>query len=194
MSWEIRRKGKMMAELFFDIMKTASKDADFKAVEEKDIEKFNPFHDALGRFSTGPNAVSFTYKPGASKAHNRAIAREVVRTGKLGSGVRMVGTRVDDAAEGTDVYENHRKNAKKIGDAQRQYTRTHHLSQAGEPVESARERKNRLKRVRRQNKKTGTTATTRQAGRKYDDSWKRNNQVYDILRGGNSRPKKKRTK
>lgn len=44
------------------------------------IEKFNPYHDSRGRF-TGPGAaVSFTYKPGASRAHDMAIAREKERT------------------------------------------------------------------------------------------------------------------
>ena len=40
------------------------------------VEKFNPYHDAKGRFSSGGNATNFTYKPGASKAHDLAIERE----------------------------------------------------------------------------------------------------------------------
>ena len=40
------------------------------------IEKFNPYHDRLGRFSTSGSAASFTYAPGKSKAHDRAIERE----------------------------------------------------------------------------------------------------------------------
>ena len=45
-----------------------------------DIIKFNPYHGPDGRF-TGPGAAtSFTYRPGASVAHDRAIAREKERT------------------------------------------------------------------------------------------------------------------
>lgn len=40
------------------------------------IAKFNPYHDARGRFTTAGTAASFTYRPGASAAHDRAIARE----------------------------------------------------------------------------------------------------------------------
>lgn len=40
------------------------------------IEKFNPYHDARGRFTTSGTAASFTYRPGASVAHDRAIERE----------------------------------------------------------------------------------------------------------------------
>lgn len=39
------------------------------------IQKFNPHHDAKGRFSSADGAVSFTYAPGKSKAHDNAIAR-----------------------------------------------------------------------------------------------------------------------
>lgn len=41
-----------------------------------EIEKFNPYHDRLGRFTTSGAAASFTYSPGKSKAHDMAIARE----------------------------------------------------------------------------------------------------------------------
>lgn len=44
-----------------------------------DILKFNPYHDRLGRFTTAGTAASFTYKPGSSVAHDRAIAREKER-------------------------------------------------------------------------------------------------------------------
>ena len=42
------------------------------------VEKFNPYHDAKGRFTSGSggNYASFTYAPGKSKAHDNAIARE----------------------------------------------------------------------------------------------------------------------
>ena len=41
-----------------------------------DILKFNPYHDSKGRFTSGGSATSFTYKPGASTAHSKAIERE----------------------------------------------------------------------------------------------------------------------
>lgn len=43
-----------------------------------EILKFNPYHDKLGRFTSGSggNYASFTYSPGKSKAHDNAIARE----------------------------------------------------------------------------------------------------------------------
>lgn len=44
-----------------------------------EVEKFNPYHDARGRFTTSGSATSFTYKPGKSKAHDNAIAREKKR-------------------------------------------------------------------------------------------------------------------
>lgn len=45
------------------------------------ILKFNPYHDSLGRFSSGGSAASFTYKPGASTAHSKAIEREKEKAG-----------------------------------------------------------------------------------------------------------------
>ena len=44
-----------------------------------EILKFNPYHDSLGRFATSGGATSFTYRPGASVAHDRAIEREKQR-------------------------------------------------------------------------------------------------------------------
>ena len=41
-----------------------------------EIKKFNPYHDSRGRFSTADSAASFTYRPGGSKAHDKAIGRE----------------------------------------------------------------------------------------------------------------------
>jgi len=37
--------------------------------------KFNPYHDRFGRFTSASSAASFTYSPGKSKAHDKAIAR-----------------------------------------------------------------------------------------------------------------------
>lgn len=51
----------------------------------EDVEKFNPYHDRLGRFSTGDGAASFTWRPGASAAHDNAIAREKERMASVGS-------------------------------------------------------------------------------------------------------------
>ena len=42
----------------------------------EEVEKFNPYHGSDGRFTSAGGAASFTYKPGASKAHDNAIARE----------------------------------------------------------------------------------------------------------------------
>lgn len=38
--------------------------------------KFNPYHDGRGRFASANGAMSFTYAPGKSKAHDNAIERE----------------------------------------------------------------------------------------------------------------------
>lgn len=46
----------------------------------EEIMKFNPYHDARGRFSTSGAYTSFTYSPGKSKAHDLAIQREQDRT------------------------------------------------------------------------------------------------------------------
>ena len=40
------------------------------------INKFNPYHGKDGRFTSSRSAASFTYKPGASTAHSKAIERE----------------------------------------------------------------------------------------------------------------------
>ena len=67
-----------MAFLFFDIKGNGQKrDKDFKQVE-----KFNPYHDRLGRFTTAGGASSFTYKPHGSNDHKNAITREMFRTAK----------------------------------------------------------------------------------------------------------------
>lgn len=47
--------------------------------DSADITKFNPYHDAHGRFSNAGNYTSFTYSPGKSKAHDLAIQREKER-------------------------------------------------------------------------------------------------------------------
>ena len=47
----------------------------FIQIIKGDVAKFNPYHDRLGRFSTAGGATSMTYRPGASAAHDNAIAR-----------------------------------------------------------------------------------------------------------------------
>ncbi len=46
---------------------------------KEEVEKFNPYHDRLGRFTTPNGAASFTYAPGKSTAHDKAIGREKQR-------------------------------------------------------------------------------------------------------------------
>lgn len=163
---------------------------DIKALFEKpkEIEKFNPYHDALGRFTSGNAATSFTYRPGASKAHNRSIAREVVRTGKYGNNKRMVGTRVDETASGTNVYQPKNKGGRLIGNAVRQYNRSERQSNSGY-TESARERKNRLDRERNASGKSNTTLGRTNGKDKVAAQNRKGNPVYRMLQG-NKRPKK----
>jgi len=52
-----------------------------------EVQKFNPYHDRLGRFSTSSGAASFTYKPGKSKAHDLAIQRAQRKQGS-GTGAK----------------------------------------------------------------------------------------------------------
>lgn len=39
-----------------------------------EFRKFNPYHDSRGRFSSANSAASFTFSPGKSRAHDKAIA------------------------------------------------------------------------------------------------------------------------
>lgn len=64
---------------------------DKNSIEESDmaksfseVMKFNPNHDARGRFASGGSAASFTWKPGASAAHDKAIAIEKERNSSSG--------------------------------------------------------------------------------------------------------------
>ena len=50
-----------------------------------EILKFNPYHDAAGRFTHAGGHTSFTYAPGKSRAHDLAIEREKQRTAGAGS-------------------------------------------------------------------------------------------------------------
>lgn len=47
------------------------------------VEKFNPYHDSRGRFTTAGSAASFTYKPGQGAMYDKAIAREKERTAAM---------------------------------------------------------------------------------------------------------------
>lgn len=48
-----------------------------------EVNKFNPYHDSLGRFATAGGYSTFTYAPGKSKAHDLAIARQKERMAKI---------------------------------------------------------------------------------------------------------------
>ena len=65
-----------MAFLFSEIKNHISA----RDANSEHVEKFNPYHDRLGRFTTGSGATSFTWKPGGDKAHKNAITREMFRT------------------------------------------------------------------------------------------------------------------
>lgn len=52
-------------------------DTNIDVVEE--VEKFNPYHDRLGRFTSAGSESSFTYAPGKSTAHDKAIERHKER-------------------------------------------------------------------------------------------------------------------
>ena len=61
-------------------------DDDDRYDEIEEVHKFNPYHGYHGYFSTAEGATSMTFKPGASRAHDNAIAREKERTGSSSSG------------------------------------------------------------------------------------------------------------
>ena len=63
------------------------------------IEKFNPYHDSKGRFTSAGAAASFTYAPGKSKAHDLAIAREKERTANAAGAINDGGKERIAAAE-----------------------------------------------------------------------------------------------
>ena len=67
---EIARKGR------FNEIKSIPTGLIWKAASFREIiAKFNPYHDEKGRFATADGAASFTFKPGASAAHDKAIER-----------------------------------------------------------------------------------------------------------------------
>lgn len=74
-----------MALLFDDIVK---------------IEKFNPYHGKDGRFASADGAASFTYAPGKSVAHDKAIAREKDRTMR-----KEFGEKINAMGESINTYD-----------------------------------------------------------------------------------------
>lgn len=91
------KQTKILNKTFSEVLKSASHKSvslverwandknPFKILNDSHIKKFNPYHDRLGRFTTGGGAASFTWKPGASAAHDKAIAREKERTAAMAS-------------------------------------------------------------------------------------------------------------
>ena len=55
-----------------------------KADSIVEVEKFNPYHDARGRFASAGSGGKFFATPGKSKAHDNAIAREKERQAAAG--------------------------------------------------------------------------------------------------------------
>ena len=75
-----------------------------------ELRKFNPYHDARGRFSTANGSASFTYAPGKSKAHDLAIAREKERQAKLDAEAKAKAeTKAKAALGNTESQKDHKK-------------------------------------------------------------------------------------
>lgn len=66
-----------------------------------EILKFNPYHDSRGRFASSDSAASFTYAPGKSTAHDKAIQRgkEEAEAGKGFKGTLYHGSPSTDIEE-----------------------------------------------------------------------------------------------
>lgn len=77
-----------------------------KADRIVEVEKFNPYHDSKGRFTSANSAASFTYAPGKSKAHDNAIAREKERQAAVGRGKPMTNPTGDIKADRKKEWEN----------------------------------------------------------------------------------------
>lgn len=45
----------------------------------QEVQKFNPYHGPDGRFTSAGGGASFTYAPGKSRAHDKAIRREMTK-------------------------------------------------------------------------------------------------------------------
>lgn len=102
---EIVLDGKLnndIAEVTADIMDSFGTNPVAKTFSEI-IEKFNPYHDRLGRFSSPGGATSFTYAPGKSKAHDMAIAREKERNANPASKYGISQEQADDLINNSSV-------------------------------------------------------------------------------------------
>ena len=68
-----------------------------------DVLKFNPYHDSKGRFASADAATSFTYAPGKSTAHDKAIQRakdaDAAASGKGFKGTLYHGSPATDIKE-----------------------------------------------------------------------------------------------
>ena len=68
-----------------------------------DVLKFNPYHDSKGRFASSDAATLFTYAPGKSTAHDKAIQRakeaDAAETGKGFKGTLYHGSPATDIEE-----------------------------------------------------------------------------------------------
>ena len=62
-----------------------------KSDPEEDVEKFNPYHGADGRFSSAGGGGKFYATPGKSKAHDLAIEREAKRNAAGGGAAAGAG-------------------------------------------------------------------------------------------------------
>lgn len=109
-----------------------------------EVEKFNPYHDARGRFSTAGGATSFTYAPGKSRAHDLAIQREKERQAAMGGGTPKQGlvsgygekhAKAIEKLVQDNAPEEVRKMWDKYGDdidvADAHYTKTPHFGKGG---------------------------------------------------------------
>lgn len=108
----------MKATLFSDIFKTSGIAKTFNQI----IEKFNPYHDRLGRFSSPGGAASFTYAPGKSKAHDNAIAREKERSEKQEAVITSAGKMASYVVDSYGIETDKKGAVKAIQDCYRQAT------------------------------------------------------------------------
>ena len=78
------------------------------------IEKFNPYHDRLGRFTFSNRATSFTYRPGQSRAHDMAIMREKERMSKVNKIISISQKKVPSILEDSGVETDKKEVTKEI--------------------------------------------------------------------------------
>lgn len=74
-------------DFFDDDGKKVGKDDRYDEIEEvekanfydhiEEVQKFNPYHDERGRFASANGYTSYTYSPGKSVAHDKAVARKL---------------------------------------------------------------------------------------------------------------------